>query len=42
MLELSRLSVGGLGVDSLLEGLLEAAGLALAFPFPKNSFAVDG
>lgn len=42
MLELSRLSVGGFGVDSLLEALLEAAGFAFALPLPKKSFAVDG
>lgn len=42
MLDDSFLSVGGLGVDSLLEGLLVAACLALALDFPKKSFAVDG
>jgi hypothetical protein len=46
MLEESRLSVGGFGVVSLLEGLLAgaaaaAAALGFLLDFPKKSFAVD-
>jgi hypothetical protein len=47
MLELSRFSAGGLGVDSLLGGLLAAAaaaagvGFVFSFPLPKKSLAVD-
>lgn len=42
MLDDSLFRVGGLGVDSLLEGLLVAAGLVFALDVPKKSFAVDG
>jgi len=43
ILEDSRLSAGGLGVLSLLEGLLAAEGLAFSLPpFPKKSFALEG
>jgi len=45
MLELSRFSAGGLGVLSLLEGLLAVAaagvGFVFSFPLPKKSLAVD-
>jgi hypothetical protein len=45
MLELSRFSAGGLGADSLLEGLVAAAaagvGFVFSFPLPKKSLAVD-
>lgn len=42
MLDDSFFRVGGLGVDSLLGGLLVAAGLAFTFPLPKKSFALEG
>jgi len=46
MLEDSFFNIGGAGagVDSLLEGLLGAVVVVLAFslPLPKKSFAVEG
>lgn len=41
MLDESRFSVGGLGVDSLLEVLPAGAALAFVLDFPKKSFAVE-
>lgn len=42
MLDESRFGGGGLGVDSLLGGLLVLAGFGFEVPLPKKSFAVDG
>lgn len=41
MLDESRFRVGGLGVVSLLEGLLAEAALGFELDFPKKSFAVE-